>query len=117
MPKGKISMGKKTPAKPSPKAPRRPQLDKGGPGENNTRVTYSDTYRSTIGAPLIKIRSRKVTPKSADEFNADYAYFNNPVNQDRDKRKARVTMTSGSVDTKVRYYGQRNQTYKRSGGK
>lgn len=109
------------PAKPATKTTRRPQLDKMGPGQSTMRTGYSDTY-SLIGdngtrIPLIKRRSYKVTPARADELNANNAYFNNPVNQERDKRKARVTMTSGSSDNKVKYYGDRNRTYKRSSGK
>ncbi len=117
MPKGKILMGKKTPAA---KAARRPQLDKMSPGEGTTKGKYTSTYSAydpTVGPyTFSRTKGYTISGKKADQRNAEYAYENNPVNIDRNKRKGRVTMTSGSVD-RTRYFGDRNQTYKRSGGK
>ena len=139
MPKGKILMGKKTPkppvsrlknpdrnkilaskAKPATKTPRRPQLDKMGPGEGTSKGKYTSTYSAydpKVGAyTFSRTRNYTISGAKADERNAKAAYDYNPANIDKNKRKGRVTMTSGSVD-RTSYVGDRNQTYKRSGGK
>ena len=117
-PGGETQMQK--PKKSATTTARRPQLDKMGPGEGTSKGKYTSTYSAVdpkIGVYTFKkIKNYTVSGKEADKRNAEYAYQNNPANIDRNKRKGRVTMTSGSVD-RTSYFGDRNQTYKRSGGK
>jgi hypothetical protein len=108
------------PKKPTTTTPRRPQLDKGSPGEGTTKGKYTSTYSAydpKVGTYTFKkVRSYKVSGKEADKRNAEYAYNNNPANIDRNKRASRVKQKPDQYDT-GKYYGDRNQKYSRKGGK
>jgi hypothetical protein len=78
MPKGKISMGKKSPAKPTAKAPRRPQLDKMGPGEGYSMTTARYYLgNDMMGKPRYLTARERISGARADQYNAEDAYNTN----------------------------------------
>jgi len=100
MPKGKILMGKKTPAKPAAKPARRPQLDKMGPNQG-----FNIIGKTAAGKNI------KTLETGIGIRNAQNAYYGNPVNKQQILKEERVRAKAGANSI----YANRN--YDRKGGK
>lgn len=76
------------------KTPKRPGLDKMGPGSGTTKARFSTThsaYSPRVGMYKFKqLHSYKISGETAGQLNAERAYKLNSANIDRNNRASRV---------------------------